>query len=302
MDEYKKLLKNKELRYRIMYLLRFVPDEMMLRIQYWIKLRRKLDLKDPKRFTEKIQWYKLHYKNDLMPQCADKYLVRQHIESKGLGHILNDLYAVYERPEDICLDELPEKFAMKLSNGSSSNLFCTDKSMLSKPAVVEQFRKFAFKVRANLGREWPYMKTKSVIVVERLLEDESHVNNVINDYKIFCYDGKPEYVVCVSDRFSDRCNHLFYDTKWNKVRAASLDTRIEEDAPKPENLQQMLDIAARLSEDFPFARIDLYSLAGKIYFGEITFYPWSGYMEYEPDEFDFLLGEKFSLRKANSNR
>lgn len=299
MDEYKKLLKNKELRYRILSLLRFVPDEWMLRLQYRIKFRRKLNLKNPKRFTEKIQWYKLYYRNDLMPQCSDKYLVRQYIESKGLGYILNDLYAVYERPEDIRLEELPDKFVMKLSNGSGTNLLCTDKSMLSQPAVVETFRKFIFKVRADLGREWPYMKTKSVIIAERLLEDESHVNNAINDYKIFCYDGKPAYIICISDRYSERCNHLVYDTDWNKVLVASEGARVSEDAPKPENLQEMLDVAARLSTDFSFARIDLYSLEGKIYFGEITFYPWSGYMEFEPDEFDFVLGEKFSLSKAD---
>jgi len=297
MDEYKKLLKNKELRYRILSMLRFVPDELMLRLQYRIKFGRKLDLKNPKRFTEKIQWYKLHYKNDLMPQCSDKYLVRGYVEAKGLGHILNDLYAVYERPEEICLEELPDKFVLKLSNGSGTNLLCTDKSDLSQPAVVEEFKKFEFKVKADLGREWPYTKTRSVIIAERLLEDEAHVNNAVNDYKIFCYDGKPAYIICISDRYSDRCNHLVYDTKWNKVRVASEGARIEEDAPKPENLQEMLDIAAKLSKDFPCARIDLYSLEKKIYFGEITFYPWSGYMEFEPDEFDFILGENFRLVK-----
>lgn len=299
MDEYKKLLKNKDLRYRILSLLRFMPDEWMLRLQYRVKFGRRLNLKDPKRFTEKIQWYKLHYKNDLMPQCSDKYLVRQYIESKGLGYILNDLYAVFERPEDICLEELPDKFVMKLSNGSGTNLLCTDKGKLSQTAVVEEFKNYVFKVKADLGREWPYMKTKPVIIAERLLEDKSHANNAINDYKIFCYDGKPAYIICISDRYSDRCNHLVFDTNWNKVLVASEGARISEDAPKPENLQEMLDIAERLSADFPFARIDLYSLEGKIYFGEITFYPWSGYMEFEPDEFDFVLGERFPLRKTD---
>lgn len=295
MDEYKKILKSKKLRYGILSAFRFIPDKTMLKLQYRIKFKRKLDLKAPKRFTEKIQWYKLYYKNPLMPQCSDKYLVRDYINSKGLEHILNDLYCIYSRPEDIKLDGLPEKFVMKLSNGSGTNLLCRDKSLLNEKDVIRDFKDFVFKVKANLGREWPYMKVKSTIVVERLLEDETHINNAINDYKIFCYDGKPTYVICISDRYSDRCNHLVYDTDWNKVRVASEDARIEEDAPRPETLDEMLEIAARLSEDFPFARIDLYSVAGKVYFGEITFYPWSGYMEFEPDEFDFVLGEKFNL-------
>ncbi len=297
MDEYKKIFKNKKLRYGILSFLRFIPDRQMLKLQYRIKFKRKLDLKSPKRFTEKIQWYKLYYKNDIMPSCSDKYMVREYIKSKGLEHILNDLYCVYERPEDIKLSELPEKFVMKLSNGSGTNLLCRDKSKLIEDDVIREFKDFVFKVKANLGREWPYIKVKPRIVVERLLEDETHINNAVNDYKIFCYNGKPEYVICISDRYSDRCNHLVYDTEWNKVRVASEDARIDEDSPKPENLDEMLAIAAKLSEDFPFARIDLYSVAGKVYFGEITFYPWSGYMEFEPDEFDFVLGEKFNMRR-----
>lgn len=300
MDGYKKILKNKNLRYRILSLARVIPDKPMLQLQYWIKLKRKLDLKAPRRFTEKIQWYKLYYKNPVMPVCADKFAVREYIRDKGLEHILTDLYAVYERPEDIRLDQLPEKFVLKLSNGSGTNLLCRDKSRLNEADVIRKFKQFAFQAKANLGREWPYMQAKSVIIAEQLLEDETHINNAVNDYKIFCYDGKPEYVICISDRYSDRCNHLVYDTQWNKIRVASEGARIEEDAPKPENLQQMLDIAAKLSEEFPFARIDLYSLGEKIYFGEITFYPWSGYMEFEPEEFDFVLGEKFALRRADS--
>lgn len=298
MDEYKKLLKDKNLRYRILSLLRFVPDKTMLQLQYRVKFGRNLNLESPERFTEKIQWYKLNYKNPLMPKCSDKYMVREYVQEKGLGHILTDLHGVFERPEDINLAELPDKFVLKLSNGSGTNLICADKSRLVEAEVIRDFKQYLFKVKANLGREWPYMQTKPVIIAEQLLEDETHINNAVNDYKIFCYDGKPEYVICISDRYSDRCNHLVYDTQWNKILVASEGARIEEDAPKPENLQEMLDIAAKLSEDFPYARIDLYSLKNRIYFGEITFYPWSGYMEFEPDEFDFTLGEKFVLRRS----
>ena len=297
MDEYKKIIKSKNLRYSILFCVRFIPDSVMLKLQYRVKFKRKLNLKFPKRFTEKIQWYKLYYKNSIMPKCSDKYLVREYIKSKGLGYILNDLYCVYDSPSEIKLDELPDKFVMKLSNGSGTNLLCRDKNKLNEQQVIKQFKSFYFKVKANLGREWPYMKVKPKIVVERLLEDEEHINNAINDYKIFCYNGQPEYIICISDRYSDRCNHLVYDTEWNKVRVASEDARIDEDVPKPETLDEMLEIAAKLSEDFPFARIDLYSLENKVYFGEITFYPWSGYMEFEPDEFDFVLGEKFNLRR-----
>lgn len=296
MDEYKKIIKNQKLRFFILSLLRIIPDKLMLKIQYWIKFRRKLDLNNPRRFTEKIQWYKLFYKDKKMPMCSDKYAVRQYIKSKGLESILNELYCVFDKPDDITLDNLPQKFIMKLSNGSGTNLICHDKSKLNNKCVINDFKWFERKVKANPGREWPYIKSKSVVIVEKLLEDKEHINNAINDYKIFCYNGKPTYIICISDRYSDKCNHLVYDTDWNKVRVVSEGARLDANIPRPEKLQDMLDIACKLSEDFPFARIDLYLLQDKIYFGEITFYPWSGYMEFEPDEFDFILGEHFSVK------
>lgn len=298
MDEYKKIIKSQKLRFLLLSVLNIVPDKLMLKAQYWVKFRRKLDLKTPRRFTEKIQWYKLYYKNNIMPMCSDKYAVREYVKSKGLDCILVNLYAVFEAPEDINFDELPEKFVMKLSNGSGTNLICRDKKKLNREKVVNDFKWFEKKVKSNAGREWPYMKTKSVIVAEQLLEDNTHINNAVNDYKIFCYGGKPTYVICISDRYSDKCNHLVYDTNWNKINVVSESANINENVQRPENLQEMLDIASKLSEDFPFARIDLYSVDGKVYFGEITFYPWSGYMEFEPDEFDFILGEKFILPKC----
>lgn len=295
MDGYKKIIKNQKLRFFILSLLRIIPDKLMLKIQYWIKFRRKLNLKNPKRFTEKIQWYKLYYKDEKMPMCSDKYAVRQYINSKGLGSILNELYRVFDKPDDITLDNLPQRFVMKLSNGSGTNLICRDKSKLNTKDIINEFKWFERKVKANSGREWPYIKSKPVIIVEKLLEENEHINNAINDYKIFCYNGKPTYIICISDRYSDKCNHLVYDTDWNKVRVVSEGARLDANIPRPEKLQDMLDIACKLSEDFPFARIDLYLIKDKIYFGEITFYPWSGYMEFEPDEFDFVLGEHLKL-------
>lgn len=295
MDGYKKIFKNQKLRFVILSAMRIIPDKWMLKLQYRIKFKRKLNLKSPKRFTEKIQYYKLNYKNDLMAKCSDKFAVREYVKEKGFENILVDLYDVFESPKDINLDLLPDKFVMKLSNGSGTNLICREKSNLYLEQTIKQFSWFKKKVNANAGREWPYIKSKSVIVAERLLQESDDDTRLPSDYKIFCFNGKPEYIICISDRYTDKCNHLVYDTNWNKVHVVSEGARIDEDAPKPGNLNEMLEIASKLSEDFPFARVDLYSINSKIYFGEITFFPWSGYMEFEPDEFDFILGEKFKL-------
>jgi len=295
MDGYKRVLKSKVLRDRLLLALRIIPDKQMIKLQYRIKLKRKLDLNNPQRFTEKLQWYKLNVRTPEMVVASDKYTVRDYIIGKGLESILIEQYGVYDEFDDIDFSKLPKKFVMKLSNGSGTNYICRDKSKINVLDLKKKFKNYLTQVKSNAGREWPYTQSKPVIIIEKLLEDEKHLNNSVNDYKIFCFNGVPQYVICISDRYSDKCNHLVYDTKWEKIRVASEGARIDEDTEKPENLDEMLDIATTLSEDFRFARIDLYSLKEKIYFGEITFFPWSGYMEFEPDEFDFVLGEHFKI-------
>lgn len=295
MDRYKKIIKSKKLRFRIIKLFSHIPDKTMLKVQYRIKLKRHLNLDNPQRFTEKIQWYKLHYKDPLMAKCADKYLVREYVESKGLGSMLNELYAVFDSPDKIDISALPDEFVLKLSNGSGTNLICRDKSALDNESVRKKFKDFVEQSATLAGREWVYGKYPPVIIAEKLLKDPLYKDGVPTDYKIFCFNGKPEYISCVLGRYTGRSNHLYYNTKWEKINVVTEDGDIEKDAPKPENLDKMLTVAACLSADFPFARIDLYSLEGKIYFGEITFYPWSGYMVCNPDSFDFELGKHFEL-------
>ena len=300
MDFYKKIIRSKKLRFAILSALRFVPDKTMLKLQYRIKCDRKLNLNNPKRYTEKIQWYKLYYRDPVMQQCADKYLVREYVKSKGLESILNELYAVFETPDDICFEQLPDQFVLKLSNGSSTNLLVDDKNALDLNQVKQQFRDFVAQSGSSAGREWVYAtENKPVIVAERYLRDPENEHRALRDYKFLCFNGEPEYIDCVDDRFTDHCCHILHDPQWNKLHVNVGDSSFEAEQDKPENLEQMLQIARTLSADFPAARIDLYSIEGKVYFGEITFFPWSGYVKYTPDEFDLKLGEKFILPKRN---
>lgn len=281
-------------------MLRFIPDVTMLKLQYRIKCGRKLNLQEPKRYTEKIQWYKLYYRDPVMQQCADKYLVRQYVESKGLGHILNELYAVYQSPDEIHFDGLPDKFVLKLSNGSSTNLLVENKNELDLETVKRQFRDFYAQSGASAGREWVYTtEQKPVIVAEQYLLDPANENGALRDYKILCFNGEPEYIICVDGRYTDHYCHVVYDTQWNKQQVQIGESSFAAEYEKPETFEQMLQIARTLSADFPAARVDLYSIEGKIYFGEITFFPWSGYMTFQPDQFDMDLGDKFILPTPN---
>ena len=159
---YKKIFKSKKLRFRILSFLKFIPDKQMLTLQYFIKHHRILNLKNPKRYTEKIQWYKLYYRNPYMQQCADKYTVREYVKSKGLGSILNELYEVFETPSQISFDKLPDRFILKLSNGSSTNYVCDEKSNYNIEDIRNKFKDFMNQTGSSAGREWVYKGTKPV--------------------------------------------------------------------------------------------------------------------------------------------
>ena len=294
MNGYKKIISSQKMRFAILRMLKFVPDKAMIKLQYRIKLKRKLNLKDPKRYTEKIQWYKLYYRNPVMMECVDKYGVRKYIEKKGLGNILNQLYQVVDRPEEINFDQLPDKFVIKTTNGSGTNILVKDKKTLNIAETKKKLNDFLNMAEASAGREWAYGGSSKKIIVEELLEDNSNKDKGISDYKFLCFNGKPVYVVYDKDRFSDHKRN-FYDVNWNYVKVDSDCPCFEDSVKKPENYEKMVEIASVLSRDFPAVRVDLYNIEVKIYFGELTFYPWSGYVQYTPDSFDFELGKYFVL-------
>ncbi len=296
---YKKIFKTRRLRSRILWMLRFLPDRQMVTLQYRIKLDRRLNLRNPQRFTEKLQWYKLYYRNPLMKQCVNKYAVRDYVKQKGLEEILVPLYGHYARPEEIDLDALPERFVLKKQHGGGGFdvIICTDKSKLQRETVLKQLAIGGDRVLGGGGgREWAYWDMETGIVAEELLENPDNPEAGVDDYKFFCYGGKAEYLVVDTDRFIGHKRN-FYDRDWNNLHIISDCPPCDREIKKPENFERMLEIAEILSRDFPFARVDLYNISGRIYFGELTFYPWSGYVQFSPDEADFMLGKDFQLKR-----
>lgn len=298
---YKKIITNQENRFKILDLLRWVPDKIMLGVQYRIKLGRKLNLENPERYTEKIQWYKINYRTDLMTQCSDKYSVREYVKSKGLESTLNKLYAVYDSIDDVDLDMLPEKFVMKTTNGSGTNYFCTDKAKFDMEKVNKEIKSWLKRNIYAAGREWSYKNGKPRIIVEEYLEDNDNSFDGINDYKFLCFNGKPRYVVLDVDRHIGHKRNI-YDVDWNYIDVSTDHENFGDVVKRPEGYEEMVKVARVLSEDFPFVRVDLYYVNKRVYFGELTFYPWTGYVQFDPDEFDYILGKEFilpSLKRVN---
>ena len=298
--DYKKIFSSQRLRFAILNAMGFLPDRIMLDIQYYIKMGRKCNFKNPETWTEKLQLYKMYYRNPLIGSCVDKFEVRKYIESKGLNDNLVRLYGVYESPEKINMEALPKSFVLKTTNGGGGQnvIIVRDKACLDLFAIQEQFAawKKGFKAgRNSLGREWAYSQIKKFrIIAEELLVNKSNPESGIEDFKILCFGGVPKYIIVDKDRYTAHKRN-FYDTEWNRIHVTTDHEQFETPYPRPANLADLLEIATLLSKDFPFVRVDLYNVDGKIYFGELTFYPWSGYVKFVPREFDKTLGSLFDI-------
>lgn len=296
MIDYKQIVRKRATRFLILRLLKWVPDNIMLRLQYRLKMDFWPDFKHPKRFTEKLQLYKMEYRNPLMPICVDKYRVREYVKSKGLESILNELYGVYDRAEDIPFDKLPNEYVVKTTDGSGGNniLIVDDVSTLDIKSTIPLINSWIGIKDINAGREWAYTGIDiSRIIVERKLGYEG-VSDV-KDYKFFCFSGEP-YIICVdSNRFIEH-ERSIYDINWKQLDITFNDYPKGSTENVPINFDYMLYVARMLSKDFPFVRVDLYNIEGDVVFGELTFYPSSGYCYFNPDSFDFELGSKFDLR------
>lgn len=285
------------MRFKILGLLDFLPDKQMLQLQYYIKTGRKLNLKAPKRYTEKLQWYKLNYRNPLMTKCSDKYEVREYVTNKGLDSILNPLYGVYDDVESIDFETLPNSFAIKHTNGSGANLFVKDKNKIDLKEIKKTLNEWITKKKNNFGREWCYYNVPSKIIAEKLLDRDE--NNDLPDYKFFCFNGKVKYLYTMINYVDNHNQGLcsFFTPEFEKLPYRRSEYgEIVDDISKPANFEKMVEIAEVLAGDFPHVRVDLYNIKGKIVFGELTFYNASGYTVFEPEEFDFVLGDCFEIR------
>lgn len=237
---------------------------------------KKLNLKSPESFSEKLLWLKLNrYINDpLVARCADKYRVREYIEECGCGNTLNTLYGVYDSARDIQWDNLPNRFVLKWNFGAGMNIVCKDKSKLDLEQTVKQLDKWG-KVKYWLPHsEMQYKDTPKKIICEAYLEDSDNPD-VIPDYKVYCFHGEPKTIFVMHDR-GHGIKSEFFDTAWKRLENTEKYLNPEHTTPKPECFDEMMDVSRALSKPFPFVRCDYYVVNGKLYFGELTFTPAGG--------------------------
>lgn len=276
--------------------LRFLPDKPYIKLYYRLRVGRSLNINNPTTLNEKLQWLKFNYRFPLQSIVSDKLLVRDYVAEKIGAEYLIPLFGAWEKYDDIDFDDLPEKFVLKCNHDSGGLVICTGKEQLDyKKArcILEKSLKSNF---FYIGREYQYRNIKPMIICEQFISDNGKVPM---DYKIYCFNGKPDVILVCKDRFSKhshRASYLYFDQNWKFLPLNKGDDELENvDVPKPKNLDKMIEIAKDLSKDFVFARIDLYNIDGRIYFGEITLSPNSGF---DPDikhETDLMFGSKLNI-------
>ena len=270
-----------------------ISPKACLKMLFRIKQGYKLDLKNPTTYNEKLQWIKLYDKNPLMPICCDKYAVRSYVENKGCREILNELYWEGFDPEDIPFDELPEKFVVKVTHGSTFNIICTDKDALDRKQVVEKCKKWLKAKFLPCYGEWFYGVEKPRVIVEKYLDDHT---GRLRDYKVYCFNGQPKYIGVDTGNATGEHFKDIYDVNWHMLKGYEMaypnsGVAIE----KPKVLNELLNYAHILSEDFLHARIDFYIVEDHIIFGEITFTNSAGFGRVKPKKFALAMGNSIKL-------
>lgn len=271
----------------------WLPDRPYLKLVYWGETGRKLDLKNPETYNEKLQWIKLYDRKPEYVIYVDKFAVRDYIKQTiGDGYLI-PLIGVYNTVDEIPWDNLPNKFVLKCTHGSGSNIICRDKQQLD---IEESKRKLKRWMKKNwfwFGREWSYKDTEPRMICEKYLVDESGTE--LKDYKIFCFDGRPKLIQVDFGRFTDHKRNL-YSTEWQFIDGIiKYPNQPSFNIKKPRKLDDMLRCASILSKNIPHVRIDFYSINEQIYFGEMTLYHGSGYEKFKPEGLGILMGSWINL-------
>lgn len=273
---------------------RLIPDRIYLQIVYFRHFKKFIDFDNPKTFNEKIQWLKLNYRKEEYTNLVDKYRVKQYITKLiGEEYVIPTL-GVWKNVDDIDFKSLPEKFVLKCNNDSGGIVICKNKKDFDE-VKAKSFLKERLKNNGYwYGREWPYKNVKPCIIAEKYMEDS--ISKDLKDYKFFCFNGSMEFFDIDIDRFIEHRSN-YYDRNGNFLPFGK--TYCPPDYTKkiemPKNLDKMIELAETISHDTVLSRIDFYEIDGQVYFGEITFYPGSGFSPFTDEKWDYKLGDMIDL-------
>lgn len=282
------------------HLLNVLPDKTYLKLAYKSIFNKPLQLENPITMNEKLQWLKLYDRKKIYVSQVDKYEVRKYIKQKLGEKYLIPLLGVWDDPEEIDFDSLPDKFVLKCNHNSGLGMcICKDKNSFD---VEEAKRNLKRGIKQNYyieTREWPYKDVTRKIIAEQYMTDTPD-SEEFTDYKFYCYNGYVDAVMVCLDRSTGDTKFYFFDREWKLKRYNKRGRMAPENftLPKPKHIDEMFSIAETLSVGYPFVRIDLYSTEEQVYFGEITLFPDSGFDPNRLPEIDEKFGNMIDLTLA----
>ena len=275
-----------------------VPDRIFQARRFKRIFDRRLDLRDPRTFNEKLHWLMLYYRPPLMSQLADKFAVRPYVAERVGPHILNELYGVWDRVADLDFARLPDTFVLKVNWGGRMNLFCRDRATFDVEAARRQLAAWMRRSHYWHNREWVYKDITPRIVCERLLTDP--VWSSPTEYAFHCFDGEPRFLRVTTDRASGKLGTDTFDLQWQKPPFVVNRADSGHITERPSNFDEMADCARRLSRGWPFVRVDFFGVEGRTIFQELSWHPAAGTSRFIPESYDRYWGDQLTLPPATA--
>lgn len=278
----------------------FLSDDAYLKLKFKHSVGYPLNLENPRSYNEKLQWLKL---NDIHPeyiQMVDKASAKDYVASIiGEKYIIPTL-GVWNSVEEIEWNKLPNQFVVKSTGDSGGVVVCKDKNKFNQKEAIKKLKSLGERDYYKYSLEYPYKNVPHRYIAEAYMEDESGFE--LKDYKIFCFNGTPRFLFVATGRQQNDTRFDFYDTEFNHLPVLNGHSNADVWPTKPENFEEMLDVASKLSQGIPHVRVDLYNINGKVYFGELTFFHWSGMVPFEPVEWDYKFGEWLKLPESTESK
>lgn len=276
---------------------RIMPDKEYLKLYFRIRMGQKLNLENPKTFSEKLQWLKLYDRRNEYTVWVDKYKVKSYIAEKLGKEYIVPLLGVWDKVDEIDINKLPEQFVLKTTHGSGSIVICRDRDTFDWEAGKKKLNESLKENYFYGGREWPYKNVKPRIISEQYLEQDSGMGKELIDFKFYCFNGVPKFLyVSLGFEKHDTTQICFCNLDYTKASFGRTDYKIlDKLPPKPINYDKMIELAAKLSAGVPFLRVDFFEVGKHLYFSELTFTPCSGIMKFSPEEYDEIWGREIQL-------
>ncbi|MFB4213365.1 ATP-grasp fold amidoligase family protein [Shouchella sp. JSM 1781072] len=271
----------------------------MIRKRFKKERGRSVNLETPVLFCDKLQWLKLNWRDSLGTICSDKYSVRNFVKERIGDHYLNEVYEVYDNVSEINIDNLPESFVLKGTHGSGYNLICKDKSNMDWDKAFKEMRRWLKNNYFWKNREWVYKDIEPKIICEKFLREKD--KEALVDYKFYCFNGVVKYCQVIRGRQTEETID-FYDVNWSIMPFTGLRNlpNSNESFQKPSKYNEMIELAQNLAKNFPFVRVDFYYVNERIIFGEMTFFPTSGYGSFYPSEWNKKIGDLLKLPRSRN--